>query len=107
MNIDPGSERLPGFAVSKSRAVKFAIIAFFPFVEYIERLRRLAQLVQFACYQVIRIARRPHSGVPAYTVQPAWHMRTAEQSRFAPEPSCVAILEATFQSAVDEQIRVT
>ena len=87
--------------------MKFAIIAFFPFVEGLKGLRRLTQLVQFACYQVLRIARGPHSGIPAYMVEPPWHMRWAEQSGFTTQPSCMAILEATFQSAVDEQIRVT
>ena len=98
---------MPGLAVHKGHTVKFAIIAFFPFVESLKRLRRLAQLVQFACYQVLRIARRSHPGIPAYTVEAAWHMRRAEQSGFALELSCVAIVEATFQSAVHEQIGVT
>jgi hypothetical protein len=76
-------------------------------VKRFQSLGWLAELVQFAAYGVYRVARREHSRIPAYPVQPPWHMRIAEQYSFAAQPSRIVILEVAFESAVDEQIRAT
>jgi len=95
--------------VFECRAVQLAAILMLAFItiQNFERLRRLQELVQLTCHEVLWIDGFTHPGVPAYAVQPSGHMRTAEKFGFALQSPRIAIAEATLQSAVDEQIRVT
>jgi len=85
--------------------MQFAAIVFLVIVERFQYLRRLAELVQFTRYEVLRCSRRPHPGIPANAVQPAWHVSRAQQSRFMPQTPRVAIAEPAFQSAVNKEVR--
>ena len=87
--------------------MQLAAIVFFVFIERFQCFRWLPKLIQFAAYNVFRTPGRQHSGVPADAVEAAWHPGGAEQDRLATQESRVAILEGTFQSAIDEQIGVT